>query len=65
MCEFCGTGPDCAVCGRSDFQIEPSGRVWWLSPAGHTCERVFANLPAARAWVDFMLTLGPDARHAA
>lgn len=27
-------------------------RVWWLSPSGHTCERLFSTRESAELWVD-------------
>ena len=36
MCEFCGTGPDCPVCGRGEidschpqFQVDRDGQEQW------------------------------------
>lgn len=36
MCEYCGTGPDCAVCGRGYHPgphrtRRPAGLVHWLA----------------------------------
>lgn len=49
MCEFCGEGPDCAVCGRDDSAAPtPLWRVW-----------LWAALLTAGAWcvADVLLTV--------
>lgn len=60
MCEHCGAGPECAVCGR-DYTIDQNGpdggwRVWWLAN-GYTQQRHFRSKESAEYWVEWMSAL--------